>query len=106
MAKKKKKDHTYPKVKFIYKPDEFNWHAQAACKDLPTEMFYYDDDERGPEKLYKERAALAVCNGCPVVKQCLQDAINRNDVYSIQGGTTPEQRGVIKGRITNASLRK
>jgi WhiB family redox-sensing transcriptional regulator len=91
MARKTKNE--YPATKYIYKPDEFNWHEQAACKDLPTDMFYYNDDERGEDKLNKEIAALAVCKTCPVTKECLRDAIQRKDNHSIQGGTTPNQRG-------------
>jgi hypothetical protein len=34
-----------------------------------------------------------VCKTCPVTKECLQDAIKRKDNHSIQGGTTPNQRG-------------
>lgn len=110
MAKKTKNE--YPTAKYIYKPDEFNWQANAACKDLPTDMFYYDDDERGETKLQKEIAALKVCKTCPVTQACLQDAIKRKDNHSIQGGTTPQQRGhrqstipievVIKEGKTNA----
>ena len=77
----------------IYNPDTLAWQDNAECKDLPLEMFYYDHNERGAERSYRERTALAVCKGCPVTKQCLQDAIDRNDQHSIQGGTTPVQRG-------------
>lgn len=77
----------------IYKPDDYSWHAEAACAGLPTDMFYYDDFARGPERDEKVQAALAVCMTCPVIDECLKDAIARGDRYSIQGGTTPEQRG-------------
>ena len=97
MAKKTKKE--YPPAKYIYKPDEFIWQEQAACKDLPTDMFYYEDAERGEDKITKEIAALAVCKTCPVTKECLQDAIKRKDNHSIQGGTTPNQRGYRQSTI-------
>lgn len=76
-----------------YKPDDYSWHADAACVGLPTDMFYYDDYVRGPERDEKVQAALTVCMTCPVINECLTDAIARGDRYSIQGGTTPEQRG-------------
>lgn len=76
-----------------YNPDNFAWQDRAECKNLPVEMFYYDHNERGKEREYRERAAIAVCNSCPVVKECLQDAILRKDDHSIQGGTTPVMRG-------------
>jgi WhiB family redox-sensing transcriptional regulator len=77
----------------IYNPDTLAWQDRAACRDLPVSMFYYDHNERGPERIYRETAALAVCKGCPVIRQCLQDAINRKDAHAIQGGTTPVMRG-------------
>ena len=77
----------------IYNPDNFKWQDNAACRELPVTMFYYDHNERGPERDYRERAALAVCKDCPVKAACLQDAIDRNDTHSIQGGTTPTMRG-------------
>lgn len=77
----------------IYKPDDYDWQANAACAGLPTDMFYYEDFARGPERDEKAQAAIAVCMTCPVIDACLTDAIVRQDRFSIQGGTTPEDRG-------------
>lgn len=70
-----------------------NWHEQAACYGLKTNMFYYADLERGPIKTLRIQMAKAVCNTCPVKAECLADAMLRHDNHSIQGGTTPEERG-------------
>jgi WhiB family redox-sensing transcriptional regulator len=77
----------------VYNPDNFKWQDDAACKEFPVTMFYYDHNERGEERERRERNALAVCKTCPVITACLQDAMDRNDTHSIQGGTTPTMRG-------------
>lgn len=70
------------------------WQDQANCKGLPVDMFYYNEEDlTRRERNHKERMALKVCNNCVVKEQCLQDAIDRNDAHSIQGGTTPRDRG-------------
>lgn len=70
------------------------WQDRANCKGLPVDMFYYtEDDLTRRERNQKERNALRVCNNCDVKAECLQDAIDRDDAHSIQGGTTPRDRG-------------
>lgn len=39
-----------------------------------------------------EQAAVALCQQCPVVDQCLGYALQQNIDYGIWGGTTPNQR--------------
>lgn len=80
-------------------PDDWRswgWHDQGACVNLPTDMFYYEDNERGPDRIRREQNALAVCKSCTVKDLCLADALARNDRHAIQGGTTPAQRGHTK----------
>ena len=69
------------------------WHEQAACAGLNTNMFYYANLERGPAKMLRIQMAKAVCNTCPVKAKCLANALEHQDNHSIQGGTTPEERG-------------
>lgn len=72
-----------------------SWHDQAKCKGMDTNIFYYGVYERGPAKLARAAEAKRICADCPVKQQCLADAVSRDDRYSIQGNTTPEERGAI-----------
>jgi WhiB family redox-sensing transcriptional regulator len=72
---------------------DISWHEQAACAGLDTNMFYYANLERGPAKMLRIQMAKAVCNTCPVKTKCLANALEHQDNHSIQGGTTPEERG-------------
>lgn len=74
---------------------ELSWHEDAKCKGMDTDIFYYGVYERGPAKRARATEAKRICADCPVKQQCLADAVNRDDRYSIQGGTTPEERGAI-----------
>lgn len=70
------------------------WQDRANCKGLPVDTFYYTaQDMTRRERNRKERTALRICANCDVKQECLQDAIDRNDAHSIQGGTTPRDRG-------------
>ena len=42
------------------------------------------------------RAAKAVCMGCPVRQRCLDYAIAHNERHGVWGGTTPDERRVIR----------
>lgn len=78
----------------IWDMESLAWQDQANCKGLPVDMFYYtEEDLTRRERRRKETIALRVCNNCVVKQECLQDAIDRNDAHSIQGGTTPRDRG-------------
>lgn len=65
------------------------WRAQAACRDMPTAMFF------PPANLRAElAAALAVCKPCPVKGECLRDALTIEAALDdgVRGGTTARAR--------------
>ena len=70
---------------------ETTWRNHAACKGIPIEgnPFYEDDD---PEAMAK---AKAICFGCSVRPQCLEDALFRQDEEGVWGGLTPSERRTI-----------
>jgi len=73
-----------------------SWRNDAACRDMPAPdaLFY----PWGAESLVRENRAeayapgVAFCAGCPVVVECLRDALRTNDRFGVRGGTTPDQR--------------
>lgn len=67
--------------------DEGWWHS-AACKDQPTQLFYVTAGQRGVK-------AKAFCKQCPVVEECLADALAREvsgERYGVWGGLTAFER--------------
>ena len=66
----------------------FDWQQQAACKGMPTDLFFPESGQ-----MDQLRRALAVCKGCPVKGHCL--SANLYEKIGIWGGTTARQRRVI-----------
>jgi len=84
--------------------DRWDWQLQGLCRELPTEMFFHPEGERGPRRRNRETAAKAVCNTCPVLAQCRAHALAVREPYGIWGGLSEEEREAIIGRrLSSAS---
>ena len=66
------------------------WRARAACRGVDPELFF-PAAERGPVRAVQVAAAKAVCAGCPVRAECLDEALARIP-YGIAGGLTEDER--------------
>lgn len=64
------------------------WRPKAACKGMDTDTIFY------PEHPHTSAgdAARAVCEGCPVRKECLEWAMATHEPDGIWGGRTWRQR--------------
>ena len=84
--------------------DRWDWQLQGLCRELPTEMFFHPEGERGPRRRNREMAAKSVCNTCPVLAQCRAHALAVREPYGIWGGLSEEERESIIGRrLSSAS---
>ena len=84
-------------------PEADRWVADAACGDpFGPSMFPHEKDKDGVE------LAKAVCSGCPVRQQCLDEAIGNGEQYGIWGGLTAEERTSLRRKKARAEqvLRK
>lgn len=71
------------------------WMREAACRDMPSELFF-------PLSGHHEQVAVAkeVCAGCAVREECLAFALAHNEHHGIWGGVTErERRGLRRGRV-------
>lgn len=69
------------------------WLEQAVCKNDPDRMFP-DNNTTGIAK------AKAVCQGCPVWRACLLDALDTGDnQHGIRGGMRPDERRALARKI-------
>ena len=71
-----------------------NWRDHAACKSCSPELFF----PAGTTGAAFDEivAAKAVCAVCPVQTACLRFALRTNQAYGIWGGTTEDERAVMK----------
>lgn len=74
--------------------------ATTWCRDWATKGRCAGQD---PDALFVEgkeqRAAKAVCKGCPVVAECLADALDNRTPFGVWGGMTErERRALLRAR--------
>lgn len=62
-----------------------DWRAQAACREIDIEVFFAVDED-------SQRAAVAVCETCPVRQPCLEYAITSREQYGVWGGVREQDR--------------
>ena len=77
--------------------ENWNWQQDGSCRDLPSEMFFHPDGERGPRRRNRENAAKAICASCPVIQQCRTHALAVQEPYGIWGGLSEDDRLAIIG---------
>lgn len=73
--------------------DQFSsWRVRAACRSVDGDLFFAADGERGLAKRRRERAAKAVCVGCPVREDCAGYALANREPHGVWGGLSEGDR--------------
>lgn len=70
------------------------WVRGAACNDLDPELFFPEGD--GVPARRQTAMAKEVCAACPVRSACLDWALTVGESHGIWGGTTPEERRMLR----------
>ena len=78
--------------------DEWEWQYEGVCRELPSEMFFHPDGERGPRRRNRENTAKAICASCPVIAACRTHALAVQEPYGIWGGLSEDDRLAILGK--------
>ncbi len=73
----------------------FDWRSFSACSTDPGSKVFFPVGVTGPAEI-QIREAKEVCGTCPVVQECLEFAITTNQEYGIWGGTSEEERRVLR----------
>lgn len=67
-----------------------NWVARAKCRTgCPDELF---------AKGAAQQTAKVICQKCPVVAECLADALDTRTEYGVWGGMTERERRALLRR--------
>lgn len=75
-------------------PSQFRWQAGAACKGVPSYLFFPEEMERNGFKenpLFVGKKAQDYCATCPVQAICREFSV-LHDAEGIWGDTTDRQR--------------
>ena len=78
------------------------WEDSAACASRPF-LFFGRDGETGIERASRESAAKAICRTCPVLDDCLADALANSNKWGVWGGTGEKERQRYLGRLRAVS---
>lgn len=74
-------------------PNALSWAERGACAG------YYDPEVFFSDAALKVEEAKALCRRCPVVSECLAEALRAEVTprYGISGGLTPDERDALVG---------
>jgi len=81
-----------------------HWMQSGLCRELDPELFY--PIGISAEAQLQARKAIAWCQQCPVVYQCLHYALAENIEFGIWGATTEDQRRSEKRRVLRARAKE
>jgi WhiB family transcriptional regulator, redox-sensing transcriptional regulator len=73
---------------------DYGWRAHALCRDTDPELFFPIGTTGAA--LVQIEQARAVCRQCPVQADCLEFALTTNQDSGIWGGTSEEERRVLR----------
>ena len=73
-----------------------DWRDQAACRDVDPELFF-PVGTAGPA-LRQISQAKQVCARCPVRTPCLEWALDSGQEAGVWGGTSEDERRVLRSR--------
>ena len=71
-----------------------DWKARAACRAVTPDLFFPLGSTG--EAVDQIQAAKAVCRGCPVRHECLRFALETNQEAGVWGGTSEDERRVLR----------
>ena len=63
------------------------WMKLARCKETDPEIFYPDKGD-----ISTGAQAIRVCRSCEVRVECLEYAVDNNELFGIWGGLNPKSR--------------
>lgn len=72
------------------------WERKSLCAQTDPEAFF-------PEKGGSTRDAKRICQRCPVIGDCLNEALARDERFGIWGGLSERERRRLKRRLEAAS---
>ena len=84
--------------------DKWEWQLLGACRSVDSELFFHPEGERGPRRSNRERAAKAICAGCPVLATCREAALAAREPYGVWGGLAEHEREEILGPVRQPAV--
>jgi WhiB family redox-sensing transcriptional regulator len=80
-----------------------DWRTLGACRDEDPELFF-PVTSKGPAARQLV-AAKAICAGCVVSRECLRYALENRQDHGVWGGTSEEERKLMRSAGSHARRR-
>jgi WhiB family redox-sensing transcriptional regulator len=77
-----------------------DWMSQGKCRDYPAEIFF---PRNGTGVITTQK----ICEGCPVINECLEYALENHVDHGVWGGKSERERrrlSRMRRRIVNIDL--
>ena len=84
-------------------PSTTNWRSAGACLSADPDLFFPISATGRAEKQIAK--AKLICAGCTVRLECLEFAMNHDQLFGIWGGTTPQERRVLRAAMARQAWR-
>jgi WhiB family redox-sensing transcriptional regulator len=75
-------------------PEAWAWQAAGKCRGEDGSLFFGPPGEGWAAQRRREGAAVAVCNGCPVIEDCRRHGLAVPERYGVWGGLTERERRI------------
>jgi WhiB family redox-sensing transcriptional regulator len=82
--------------------DRADWGSRAACRSADPELFF-PVSGAGPS-VAQVAEAKTVCARCEVRSECLAFALATRQPYGVWGGTSPDERTVLRKKARTTGL--
>lgn len=79
--------------------DNWEWQQSSACTDMPSDIFFFLEGERGEPRRTREAIAKAICATCAVITECREFALSAQEPYGIWGGLSEEDRMSLRAKV-------
>lgn len=91
------------RIKYAPQPERgADWRDRAACLRQDPELFF-PIGTSGPARDQIEKARR-ICRECPVIMECLENALRHTGQFGIAGGLTEAERRKKRPDIINGKL--
>ena len=84
--------------------DDSRWRDDAACRNTDPDLFFPVGTTSDAAEVNK--AAIALCQRCPVREQCLEFAMVTNQRAGVWGATSEEDRRRMRSAWVAARRRR
>lgn len=78
----------------VFDPSKEEWRKRAACREMEPDLFF-PVGTTGPALVQIEESKR-ICSICEVRRECLEFALTTNQESGVWGGTSEEERKILR----------